>query len=186
MKIHKAVCLLMAAGAVTSARGDGLEDTMRAWCSQSGTWQGIIDITDAEGQTQTVSLVSRHRCTPDGRLHVVEEDFLLPGAPSHTLKVTYADPTFSGFRTAYFASGKESAYVFRFDSVEVKDNEHWKQSITSTSEGDVYEGRKAILRYTRTRDGDRIVSRKEVRFLDTDTGGDFETRSLIVQELVQP
>lgn len=186
MKIHKAACLLMAAGAVTSARGDGLEDTMRAWCSQSGTWQGIIDITDAEGQTQTVSLVSRHRCTPDGRLHVVEEDFHLPGAPSHTLKVTYADPTFSGFRTAYFASGKESAYVFRFDSVEVKDNEHWKQSITSTSEGDVYEGRKAILRYTRTRDGDRIVSRKEVRFLDTDTGGDFETRSLIVQELVQP
>lgn len=152
MKIYIAACFLMAAGAVTSAsaRGDGLEDTMRAWCSQSGTWQGVIDITDAEGQTQPVSLVSRHRCSPDGRLHVVEEDFLLPGAPSHTLKVTYADPSISGFRTAYFAS------------------------------------RKAMLRYTRIRDGDRILSRKEVLFLDTDTDGDFETRSLIVQELVQP
>jgi hypothetical protein len=130
--------------------------------------------------------VSRHRCTPDGRLHIVEEDFLVPGAPSHTLKVTYADPSIPGFRTAYFFRGKELPFVYQFGEVDFRDRENWVQSITSTIEGDVYEGRRAAFRYSRTREGDRIVSRKEVRFLDTDTDTDFETRSLIVQELVQP
>ena len=54
----------------------------------------------------------------------------------------------------------------------------------STGERELYEGRKAIMRYTRERDGDRIVSRKEVRFLDTND--EFETRSLIVQQRDRP
>ena len=52
----------------------------------------------------------------------------------------------------------------------------------STGERELYEGRKAIMRYTRERD--RIVSRKEVRFLDTND--EFETRSLIVQQRDRP
>mgnify|MGYP003383435618 CR=1 FL=1 len=180
MGIRISVVLLLAAVPVVPAFGDDLGDTMRAWCSQAGTWRGNIDVTDAAGHTQKVSLISRHRCTPDGRLHVVEEDFVAPARSEHTLKVTYADPTISGFRTAYFARGAELPYAYRFSSVVFRDDRHWTQSITSTGEGELYEGRKALMRYTREREGDRVVSRKEVRFLDSDV--DFETRSLIVQE----
>jgi hypothetical protein len=184
MRIGTSVALLLAAGAIAPAYGDDLGDTMRAWCSQAGTWQGSIDITDAAGHTQKVSLISRHRCTPDGRLHVVEEDFVTPERSDHTLKVTYADASIPGFRTAYFSRGAESPHAYRFAAVEFRDELHWKQSITSTDEGELYDGRKAMTRYTRERDGDRIVSRKEVRFLDGK--GDFETRSLIQQRRVQP
>jgi hypothetical protein len=184
MRIRTYVALLLAAGAFAPAYGDDLGDTMRAWCSQTGTWRGSIDITDATGHTQKVSLVSRHRCTPDGRLHVVEEDFVTPERSDHTLKVTYADPSIPGFRTAYFSRGAESPHTYRFAAVAFQDELHWKQSITSTDEGELYEGRKAMMRYTRERDGDRIVSRKEVRFLDGK--GDFETRSLIEQRRIRP
>ncbi len=184
MRICLSLVLLIAAGAVAPAFGDDLGDTMRAWCSQSGTWQGNIDISDSAGRTQKVSLVSRHRCTPDGRMHIVEEDFLVEGRSEHTVKVTYADPSITGFRTAYFARGAESPHAYRFETVAYRDERHWTQSITSTDAGELYEGRKAMLRYTRERDGDSIVSRKEVKFLDAD--GSFETRSLIVQRRVQP
>jgi hypothetical protein len=184
MRIGTFVALLLAAGTIAPAYGDEFGDTMRAWCSQSGTWQGSIDITDAAGRTQKVSLVSRHRCTPDGRLHVVEEDFVTPGRSDHTLKVTYADTSIPGFRTTYFSRGVESTHAYRFAAVEFRDELHWKQSIISPDDGEIYDGRKAVIRYTRERDGDRIVSRKEVRFLDSK--GDFETRSLIEQRRVQP
>jgi hypothetical protein len=184
MRIRTSVALLLAAVAVAPAYGDDLGDTMRAWCSQTGTWRGSIDITDAAGRTQKVSLISRHRCTPDGRLHIVEEDFVTPGRSEHTLKVTYADPSIAGFRTAYFSRGAESPHAYRFAAVAFRDELHWKQSITSTDEGEIYDGRKAMTRYTRERDGDRIVSRKEVRFQGGK--GDFETRSLIEQRRVRP
>jgi amidase len=181
-KIRGVAMLLAFASLAAPAFGDDLADTMRAWCSQAGTWRGDIDITDAQGRTQKVALVSRHRCTPDGRVHIVEEDFLAPGRSDHTVKNTWADPAIQGFRTAYFARGAESPHVYRFAAVAIRDPQHWSQSIRSTDEGEVYEGRKAMVRYTRERDGDRLVSRKEVRFLDAP--GDFETRSLIVQQRV--
>lgn len=184
MRVRTYVALLLVAGGLAPTYGDNLGDTMRAWCSQTGTWRGNIDITDPAGHTQKVSLVSRHRCTPDGRLHVVEEDFVAPERSDHTLKVTYADPSIPGFRTAYFSHGAESPHAYRFAAVAFHNELHWKQSITSTDEGELYDGRKAIMRYTRERDGDRIVSRKEVRFLDGK--GDFETRSLIEQQRVKP
>ena len=184
MRIGTSVALLLAAGALTPAYGDDLGDTMRAWCTQTGAWQGSIDITDAAGHTQKVSLVSRHRCTPDGRLHIVEEDFVTPQRSDHTLKVTYADPSIAGFRTAYFFRGGESPHAYRFAAVAFRDELHWKQSITTADDSELFENRKAVMRYTRERDGDRIVSRKEVRFLDGK--GDFETRTLIEQRRVQP
>jgi amidase len=177
-----AALLLGCAGFAAPVSGDDLADTMSAWCSQAGTWRGDIDITDAQGRTQKVALVSRHRCTPDGRVHVVEEDFLGPGRSDHTVKNTWADPAIPGFRTAYFARGTESPHLYRFAAVAIRDSRHWSQSITSTEAGELYDGRKAIVRYTRERDGDRLVSRKEVRFLDVP--GEFETRSLIVQQRV--
>lgn len=184
MRIGTSVALLLAAGALTPAFGDDLGDTMRAWCTQTGTWQGSIDITDAAGHTQKVSLVSRHRCTPDGRLHIVEEDFVTPQRSDHTLKVTYADPSIAGFRTAYFFRGGESPHAYRVAAVAFRDELHWKQSITTADESELFENRKAVMRYTRERDGDRIVSRKEVRFQGGK--GDFETRTLIEQRRVQP
>lgn len=180
-----------AGAAATPATIDrDLATTMRAWCSQAGTWRGTIDVTDPKGVTTKVVLVSRHRCTPDGLYHVVEEDALTPAAgerparSDHSLKVTYADPALGGFHTAYFFHGHEAPYRFLFASVEFRDERHWKQSIVSPPDGgEKFDGRPAILRYTRELDGDRLTSRKDVKFLDV-PDAEFVQRSVIVQERV--
>ena len=140
MRIGTSVALLLAGGAIAPAYGDGLGDTMRAWCSQTGTWQGSIDITDAAGHTQKVSLVSRHRCTPDGRQHVVEEDFVTPARSDYTLKVTYADASIPGFRTAYFSRGIESTHAYRFAAVELAPGAFRAQAISYVTAGGVIAG----------------------------------------------
>lgn len=194
MKFLLRSSLLVAAFACTMAHAGApspadLELTMRAWCSQAGTWRGEIEITAADGKVLKPALISRHRCTPDGRYHIVEEDFVMPasaGQPAksdHTLKVTYVDAATGGFHTEYFSHGKEAPYRFEFASVNFENDRHWKQSIVSPPDGDEkYEGRPAVLRYSRELDGDRLTSRKEVRFLDAP--GEFVTRSLIVQTRV--
>jgi hypothetical protein len=166
-------------GAVASVSADPLSETMRAWCSQTGTWVGQIAITNAEGKTQTVELVSRHSCTPDARYHIVEEDFITPARRDHTAKVTYVDPASKKFRTEYFAATGQSTYLFDFGSIEWRDQRNWSQTILSPSGSESFEGRPAILRYTRIREGDRLISRKEVKFLDSPS--EFVTRSLIDQ-----
>jgi hypothetical protein len=181
--------VLLSGGTASAASPADLEATMRAWCSQAGTWRGEIEITAADGKVLKPALISRHRCTPDGRYHIVEEDFVMPAAAGqpaksdHTLKVTYVDAATGGFHTEYFSHGKEAPYRFEFASVQFENERHWRQSIVSPSEGEQYEGRPAVLRYSRELDGDRLTSRKEVRFLDAP--GDFVTRSLIVQTRVQ-
>jgi hypothetical protein len=178
--------LVVAAAALQQGSGvaEGLERTMRAWCSQAGEWRGEIEIIDAKGTAQVVTINSRHSCTPDGKFHVAEEDFVAPQRTDHTLKVTYIDAAVSGFRTAYFANGKETTYSFGFASIEFERDDRWVQSIQSPGDGELFEGRKAILRYTRERDGDRLVSRKEVQFVDGSSG--FEVRSIITQRRVRP
>jgi hypothetical protein len=172
-----AITFALSAVAVVSA--DPLAETMRAWCSQSGTWAGQIAMTNAQGKTQTVKIVSRHSCTPDARYHVVEEDFIASARRDHTVKVTYVDPASKRFRTEYFAANGQSTYMFEFGSIEWRDPSNWSQTVQSPSGTESFEGRPAILRYTRTRRGDRVISRKEVKFLDSPS--EFVTRSLIDQ-----
>lgn len=152
---------------------------MQAWCTQAGKWVGDIDVTSPDGKVTRSSLVTSHDCTQGAAHHIASERF---GEGLSTVKVTYIDPTSGSFRTEYFVAGKQAPYEFNFVSVERKDDLHWKTIIATKPGVEQYEGRPAVLRYIRVRDGDVIESWKDVQFADGTQ--DFEPRSRIVQKRV--
>jgi len=160
------------------AQADDLERVMHAWCTQVGTWTGKIEVTAAGGKTEQLELVSTHDCTEGASVHIVRERF---GNGASTVKVTFIDPAAGNFHTSYFAGGRDAPYSFSFVSVELRDDTHWKTIIASTPGTETYEGRPAILRYIRVRNGDTIESWKDVRFANGEN--DFEPRSRIIQTL---
>ena len=168
---------LILAGA-SSAGADDMERIMQLWCTQAGVWTGDIDVTAADGKALRLTLESEHSCTENAAHHVVRERF---GSGASTLKVTFIDRAVQQFHTAYFTRGKEAPYLFSAVSVEGTDNTHWKTIIASVPGSEMYEGRPAILRYIRVRNGDVIESWKDVQLSDGTT--DFSPRSKIVQHL---
>jgi len=162
----------------SSASASDMEKVMQLWCSQVGTWTGMIDITAADGETRRDELVTIHDCTEASSFHIVRERF---GSGPSTVKVTFIDKATQNFHTEYFVNGKSSPYEFSFVSVEATDETHWKTVIESTPGSEKYEGRPAILRYIRVRNGDTIESWKDVQFEDGQMK--FEPRSKIVQTL---
>jgi len=156
----------------------GMDKVMHLWCTQAGTWTGMIDVTASDGKRQRLELVTTHDCTEASRFHIVRERF---GSGVSTVKVTFIDEAAQAFHTAYFANGRDSPYRFAFVSVEATDDTHWKTIIASAPGTETYEGRPAILRYIRVRDGDKVVSWKDVQFADGKQ--DFEPRSRIEQTL---
>jgi hypothetical protein len=172
------IVLACASAPVRFARADDMEGIMRLWCTQVGTWTGKIDVTSADGKTTQLELVTNHECTENAKFHIVRERF---GSGVSTVKVTFVDQAVKNFHTAYFANGREAPYSFSFVSIEATDNSHWKTIIASTPGSEKYEGRPAILRYIRVRNGDTIESWKDVQFADGKN--DFQPRSKIVQTL---
>jgi hypothetical protein len=173
--------LILAASTPASrclAASDDLEKVMHAWCTQAGTWTGSIDVTGADGKTARLELVSKHDCTEGSKVHIVRERF---GTGASTVKVTFIDPEAGNFHTSYISGARDKPYGFEFVSVEMRDDAHWKTVIASTPGSETYEGRPAILRYIRVRDGDQVESWKDVQFADGRK--DFEPRSRIVQTL---
>lgn len=160
-----------------ASAGD-MEKVMQLWCTQVGTWTGMIDITAADGKSTQQELVTTHDCTEASLHHIVRERF---GSGASTVKVTFINKSTQNFHTDYVANGKSSPYEFTFVSVEATDETHWKTIIESTPGSEQYEGRPAILRYIRVRNGDTIESWKDVQFEDGTK--DFESRSKIVQTL---
>lgn len=153
-----------------------MEQVMRLWCTQAGTWTGMIDVAAPDGTQQRMELVTTHDCTEASRFHVVRERF---GSAHSTVKVTFIDDAAREFHTSYFSDGQESQYRFSFVSVEATDDTHWKTIIASPPGTEQYEGRPATLRYIRVRNGDQVESWKDVQFADGDH--DFEPRSRIQQ-----
>ena len=157
---------------------DEMEEVMRLWCTQAGTWTGMIDVAASDGALQRMELVTTHDCTEASQFHVVRERF---GSTLSTVKVTFIDETAQEFHTSYFSNGQESMYRFSFVSVEATDDSNWKTIIASPPGTEQYEGRPATLRYIRVRNGDKVESWKDVQFADGEH--DFEPRSRIEQTL---
>ena len=186
MRLERAVVTFVMVAAAYSPGAFGQEDVaasmarvMQLWCTQNGNWSGDIDVTAPNGKVTRSTLVTNHACTQGAAHHIASERF---GAGLSTVKVTYIDAASSIFRTEYFAGGKQAPYEFSFVSVETKDDLHWKTIIASKPGTEQYEGRPAVLRYIRVRDGDVIESWKDVQFADGTQ--DFEPRSKIVQKRV--
>ncbi len=160
------------------ALGTDLQKVMNLWCTQAGTWVGMIDVTGSDGTRQSLELVTTHDCSEASEFHIVRERF---GSSNATVKVTFIDKAVQGFHTSYFAGGQESPYRFSFVSAEATDDTHWTTIIASPPGTETYEGRPAMLRYIRVRNGDKIESWKDVQFADGEQ--DFEPRSRIKQTL---
>jgi len=159
-----------------TARAADFDTVMKAWCTQAGEWRGDIDVTDAKAKMQRIALRTHHDCDPNAKLHTVRERF---GDGESTVKVTYADAKANVFRTEYFAGGTQRGYQYGFISVEMTDPAHWKTVIMTPPGTETYDGRPALVRYVRIRNGDTVESLKEVQY--TDAPGEFRQRSRIVQ-----
>ena len=176
MRTSVPAALLALALLAGTARAADFDMVMKAWCTQAGDWRGDIDVTDANAKTQRIALLSHHDCDTDARLHTVRERF---GNGESTVKVTYADAKANVFRTEYFSGGTQRGYQYGFISVEMTDPAHWKTVIMTPAGTETYDGRPALVRYVRIRNGDTVESLKEVQY--TDAPGEFRQRSRIVQ-----
>lgn len=172
------VCIATLAGLSVPAQASDMEKVMQLWCTQTGTWTGMIEVTSKSGEKKEMELVTTHECTDSASYHIVRERF---GEGLSTVKVTFVDKDTNSFSTSYFANGKVAPYGFSFVSVKADDDTHWKTVIASMPGSEQFEGRPAILRYVRVRNGDVIESWKDVEFADGGKG--FERRSRIVQQL---
>lgn len=166
--------------AATADEAASMALVMQLWCTQAGTWSGDIDVTAPDGKVTRTTLVSDHDCTEGAGHHVVRERF---GTGPSTVKVTFIDRASGSFHTAYFASGRQAPYEFTFVSAQRTDDAHWQTIVASKPGTERYEGRPAVLRYIRVRNGDVIESWKDVQFADGTQ--DFEPRSRIVQRRVR-
>ena len=152
-------------------------------CTQSGLWRGAIDIVSADGKTERPLLESSHECTRQGGFSLDRERFITNGTIKvETIKVTYLDTKSGDIVVQYFADGHRSEHRYRAIEVVSKDRRHWSTTLESTSAGDLFDGRPATMRYIRSRIGNKIESRKEVRFNTPEAK--FVTRSTIIQTLV--
>ncbi|MDX2143032.1 MAG: hypothetical protein SFV19_06735 [Rhodospirillaceae bacterium] len=171
---------VVALGLSAPAHAGGVTDALKLWGGQKGTWFGKIEIYSAGNPTPAVvDLTTSWDRTPDGLGVTKIETFSTPERQTHSVTLMFRDATKDTIKTPYFVGGVQKDYQFAVTSVTAKDEAHWTV-VTTTVEGEeTYENRPAVLRYTRTRNGDTVENLKEVRFLD---GPDkFEVRSVIRQ-----
>lgn len=168
-----------------AASASTVEDALRLWSSQTGTWVGEIDIYGPTGtEPQTVGLQTRWSSTPDKKIPVKIETFSTPDRSFSSVTLMMADKSGQGIVTPYFANGAQKDYRFAVLEVTETDDTHWRIVIASPDGQEVYEDRPAVLRYVRTRTGNAIENTKEVNFLDDDGDDTYELRSFIRQSLV--
>lgn len=168
---------VLQAASITAAPAE----VLRLWGTQKGQWQGQIEIYSAgKAEPLVVGLTSTWDQTPDAKIITKIETFSRPGAADHSVTLMMADGD-NSIVTPYYAGGKQHDYKFDVVSATVTDDSHWTTVIASPSGREVYEGRSAVLRYTRIRNGDVIDNLKEVKFLDGEHA--FEKRSVIRQTL---
>ena len=170
------------------ASAEDARDVLALWGAQGGPWEGHIDIYSADlPQPQTVLLTSKWDAVPDHSMVTKIETFTTPDAQHSAVTLMFAGASqHEGAHqleivTPYFAGGLQRDYRFVVLSVSVTDDTHWTTVIASPDGKEIYEGRPAVLRYVRTRDGDVIENTKEVRFLDERSEGEYELRSFIRQ-----
>jgi hypothetical protein len=175
---------LVAVGLAPAAAGD-LQEVLRLWALQTGQWEGRIDIYGPDSATpQTIGLSTRWDAVPDHTTVTKIETFRAADRESSAVTLMFADPDAGVIVTPYFINGQQRDYHFSVQSVSVVDDTHWTITIATPQEQEIYEGRPAVLRYVRKRDGDVIENTKEVKFLDQQSSGDYELRSRIRQARV--
>jgi hypothetical protein len=167
---------------VVMASADDARDVLGLWGAQRGGWEGHIDIyAVGVSEPRTLSLSTKWDALPDHSIVTKIETFTAPEVDNSTVTLMYVGGSQGEIVTPYFTNDQQRDYRFAVVSVSVTDDTHWTTVIASPDGKEIYEGRPAVLRYVRTRDGDVIENTKEVRFLDERSDGEYELRSFIRQ-----
>ena len=103
------IVLIQVMGTASLAHADDMEKVIQLWCTQIGTWTGMIDITSKNRIIKKQELVTTHECTEAASFHIVRERF---GSGTSTVKATFIDKSTQHVHTAYFANGKVAPYSF--------------------------------------------------------------------------
>lgn len=182
------LCLGAVSNVPASAAADDVETVLNLWGAQSGPWTGYIDIYGhGSDQPQRVDLETTwDSVVSDGATTVTKtETFQAPSRNTSSVTLMFAGSDPGTIATPYFVNGNQQDFRFAVQSVTVDDEIHWTTTIASPDGQETYEGRTAVLRYVRTRNGNQIENTKEVNFLDDDDDT-FELRSLVRQTLSSP
>lgn len=180
----RSLALILALVVARPAFADDIETVLALWGAQVGLWTGEIDIYGPGGSgPQTVGLKTKWDTVPDHAIVTKIETFIGPDSETSSVTVMFADTDERTIVTPYFANGRQRNYRFAVVSVSVDDPVHWTTVIATPDEQEIYEARPAVLRYVRTRMGNKIENTKEVNFLDDNGDDTFELRSLIRQTL---
>lgn len=150
------------------------DDTMLdILAASTGTWEGELYYLDyGSGQRYGIPMRIDAEITPDGATLIRKLTFTDPESLVHAVNLSTVERSSGELVEAYFREGAAELMRYSIIASDYSDDERWR--IVYEADG-TDDNRAARIRHTIRRDGEKITSSKEVRFLDTD--GDFFLRN---------
>ena len=148
------------------------EQVMEALRSTIGSWDGELYYLDYQsGQRFDIPMQATVKSTPDGATLIRHLTWTDPGNLVHAVVLSTIDRDTEELVEAYFRNGKAEYLRYDVISANIASDTTW--SLKFEQEG-TDGNRPARIRITAERDGDRMTSKKSVRFLDDPEGEFFE------------
>ncbi len=134
--------------------------------ASTGEWEGELYYLDYQsGQRFSIPLRVDAELTPDKATLVRRLTFTDPGNLVHAVNLTTLDRDTGELVEAYFREGKGEMLRYEVVTASYVNPEQWKLVYEQDGTDD---DRPARIRHTMAREGDRLVSTKEVRFGDSE------------------
>ena len=148
------------------------EQVLEALRSTVGSWEGELYYLDYQsGQRFGIPMAAKIESTPDGATVVRHLTWTDPGNLVHAVVLSTVDRDSGELVEAFFREGKGEYMRYETTRTEIESAVKWTIEYEHNGTDD---GRPARIRHTTERNGDRLTSRKSVRFLDDDSGEFFE------------
>ena len=159
------LCLLLSA----TARAD--DTALSALRASTGVWEGELYYLDYQsGQRFPIPLRMEAEMSPDGATLLRRLTYTDPGVKVHAINLLTVDRDDGRLVEAYFRERRGQYFHHELTAAEFTSETRWR--IVYEQDG-TDDDRPARIRQTLSRDGDRLASTKEVRFLDEEDGAFF-------------
>ena len=145
-----------------SASSSAVPDGSRILAGSIGNWSGNLYYLDYQsGRRFTIPMSVKAELTPDGATLMRRLEFTDPGRLAHAVNLSTIDRDSGKLVEAYFREGK--AEFDTFDILQKRWNAGDDWTLVYEQDGSD-DNRPARIRHMVNRTGDRMTSRKEVRF----------------------
>ena len=169
MNIRKLFALLVLVPSLSQG-GDEFHSILAA---STGAWEGELFYLDYQsGERFGIPMPVDAEQTPDGATLVRRLTFTDPGNLVHAVNLVTVDRDSGELVEAYFRQGKGELLRYEIVDSMYEGEAKWKLVYEQNGTDD---DRPARIRHAIERDGDRLESTKEVRFLDEN--GEFFLRN---------